>query len=121
MIRKPLTASAAFTLLGHSSPSFPQTPQSLNLDEQVIRATRAERSFSSIASSTVITQEEIERSQAPSLPDLLRKLAGVSVASKGGRGITSSVYSRFDTERDTLAALFMGRRAWAIQRYEARV
>lgn len=94
MIRKPFTASAAFALLGYSSLSFSQTPQPLNLDEQVVTATRTERSFSTIASSTVITREEIERSQAPSVPDLLRGLAGVSVVTNGGRGKTSSVSVR---------------------------
>lgn len=94
MIRKPLTASAACALLGYSSLSFSQTPQPLTLDEQVVTATRTERSFSRIASSTVITREDIARSQAPSVPDLLRGLAGVSVSTNGGRGKSASVYVR---------------------------
>ncbi|NKQ11468.1 TonB-dependent vitamin B12 receptor [Pseudomonas sp. SST3] len=94
LIRKPFTASAACALLGYSSLSFSLPTQPLDLDEQVVTATRTERSFSRIASSTVITREEIERSQAASVLDVLRGLAGVSVSANGGRGKTSSVYVR---------------------------
>lgn len=94
VIRTPFTASAACVLLGYCSLSFSLPLQPIDLDDQVITATRTERSFSRIASSTVITREAIERSQAPSVPELLRGLAGVSVSSNGGRGKTSSVYVR---------------------------
>ncbi|TYP61671.1 TonB-dependent vitamin B12 receptor [Stutzerimonas stutzeri] len=94
MTCKTLNTSAAFVLLGYASLSHAQPVQPLNLNEQVVTATRTEQVLSPIASTSVITREQIVRSQVQSVPELLRGLAGVNVASNGGRGKTSSVYLR---------------------------
>lgn len=61
----------------------------------VVTATRtAETADESLASVTVITREDIEKSKALSVPELLRGLAGVDVAIQGGFGKLSSIFLR---------------------------
>ena len=60
-----------------------------NLDEIVVTATKTERSIDSLAASvSVITKEEIQKSAAYRVDDLLRELPGVTVRSY--HGIVSS-------------------------------
>ncbi|WP_407297713.1 TonB-dependent vitamin B12 receptor [Stutzerimonas zhaodongensis] len=91
---KTFNTSAACLLLGYASLSHAQAVQPLSLDEEVVTATRTEQMLSPIASTSVITREQIVRSQIRSVPELLRGLAGVNIASNGGRGKTSAVYVR---------------------------
>jgi vitamin B12 transporter len=61
----------------------------------VISATRVEQPLSEVLSSvSVISQEEIERSQAPSLADLLQGEAGFEFGRTGGPGATASFFLR---------------------------
>jgi vitamin B12 transporter len=61
----------------------------------VISATRVEQSLSEVLSSvTVISREEIARSQAPSLADLLQGEAGFEFGRTGGPGATTSFFLR---------------------------
>ncbi|MCQ4321030.1 TonB-dependent receptor plug domain-containing protein [Stutzerimonas stutzeri] len=81
-------------MLGYASLSHAQPVQPLNLNDQVVTATRTEQALSRIASTSVITREQIVRSQARSIAELLRGLAGANVASSGGHGKASAVYVR---------------------------
>jgi vitamin B12 transporter len=61
----------------------------------VVTATRVVQSADETLSSvTVITREDIERSQASSLSDLLQGVAGINTVSQGGAGKLTSLYLR---------------------------
>ncbi len=95
MIRKPLLRPAAYALLGLSSFPLAQAAGPLSLDGQVVTATRTARTAEqNLAAVTVIDRAEIERSQAQSVPELLKKVPGVSLTSNGGPGKTTSLFMR---------------------------
>lgn len=61
----------------------------------VVTATRvAQTADETLSSVTVITREDIERSQADSVGELLQGLTGITVVSQGGAGKLTSVYLR---------------------------
>jgi vitamin B12 transporter len=63
--------------------------------EVVVTATRrAQTVDDTLATVTVLTREDIERSHAPDLPTLLRGIAGVDVARTGGEGQQTAVFLR---------------------------
>lgn len=65
------------------------------LGEIVVTATRTAQTVDeTLAAVTVITRKDIERSQAQSLPELLAGTPGLSIASNGGAGKTTSIYLR---------------------------
>ena len=64
-------------------------------DEIVVTATRIEQPLKqTLASTTVINEQEIRQSQAADVPALLSRIAGVEVARSGGYGKTTSVFLR---------------------------
>ena len=68
---------------------------SLELNPVVISATRLEQPLSEVLSSvSVITRQDIEKSQAPSLADLLQGEAGFEFGRNGGPGSTTSFFLR---------------------------
>ncbi|NWL75964.1 TonB-dependent vitamin B12 receptor [Pseudomonas taiwanensis] len=108
MIRKPFIRPAALALLGSSSISPFLVAAPLTLDEQVVTATRSERPVrASLAASTVIDREEIERSQARSVPELLQKVPGVTLSNNGGPGKNTTVFLR-GSESDHVLVLIDG-------------
>lgn len=69
--------------------------QGIDLNPVVVSAARIEQKLSDvIPSASVITREEIERSQAPTLVDLLQGQAGVEIGRNGGPGTVSSLFMR---------------------------
>ncbi|MBD2839184.1 TonB-dependent vitamin B12 receptor [Pseudomonas sp. JM0905a] len=108
LIRKPFFRPAALALLGGTSISPFLIAAPLTLDEQVVTATRSERPVrASLAASTVIDREEIERSQARSVLELLRRVPGVTLSNNGGPGKQTSVSIR-GTESDHVLVLIDG-------------
>ena len=76
------------------------------LDEVVVTATRIEQPLRQVLSSTtVITQEDINNSQAADVPAILRSLAGVEISQTGGYGKASSLYLRGNNSTHTLVLL----------------
>lgn len=72
----------------------------------VITATRSPVSLDDIASTmTVITREEIERKNKPSVPELLRTVPGMSVAANGPTGQTSRVFMRGSNSNHVLVMM----------------
>lgn len=64
-------------------------------EEILVTASRQPESISeALASATIYDREEIERSQARSLPELLSQAPGLNIASNGGRGGLSSIFMR---------------------------
>ena len=69
--------------------------EATELDEVLVTATRnAIPLADSIAPAQVIDRDEIERSQARSLPDLLRGRAGIDMVNQGGAGKLSTLSLR---------------------------
>ena len=61
----------------------------------IVTATRtAQTADATLAAVTVLTRQDIERSQAQSVGDLLGGLPGISLANNGGLGKTTSVFLR---------------------------
>ncbi len=88
MSRKPL--AAALLLLASPALSASDTE-----DAVIVTASRgAETADETLAPVSIITRTDIERTQAQSVPELLRSIPGVSVANNGGLGKLSSVFLR---------------------------
>jgi len=69
----------------------------------VVTATRTERTQSAtLAPNTVITRADIERTQAESVRELLRRSPGISVANQGGPGKLTSIFVRGTNSNHTL-------------------
>lgn len=83
-----LSALVACAALGSSA-------HALEINPIVISASRVEQPLSQALSSvSVITRAEIEKSQAPSLADLLQGEAGFEFGRNGGPGTTTSFFLR---------------------------
>lgn len=99
--------SAAMALLG-SLPFYSMAANATKSDAVIVTATRTAQTVDdSLASVTVITRDEIEQLQAQSLQDLLRGVAGISVANNGGAGKATSIFMR-GTESDHVLVLIDG-------------
>lgn len=88
------TLSAAFALSGVFSPayaqSFPNDAETLTITGSRLALGRSELA----AVSTVIEQQEIERSGALQITDLLRALPGVTIAQSGSTGALTEIRLR---------------------------
>lgn len=96
MIGKPRFKPATCVLLG-SFPLFggPLAAAPLALQQQIVTATRTAQTVEqSLAAVTVLDRERIERSQAASLPELLKQVPGVSLTNSGGPGKNTSLFMR---------------------------
>ncbi|WP_353254128.1 TonB-dependent receptor [Salinisphaera sp. PC39] len=79
-----------------------------SLDRVVVTANRTPQAESdTLAPTTVITRADIERLQAESVTELLRRSPGINVANEGGPGKLTSVYMR-GTESDHVLVLVDG-------------
>ncbi len=86
-------------------------PQPTDLAPIIVTANReAQPADEPLAATTVITREDIERTQPQNMLDLLRTQAGVDVSSNGGLGAFSSVFLR-GAESDQVLVLIDGVRA----------
>ncbi|WP_372741167.1 TonB-dependent receptor domain-containing protein [Neptunomonas sp.] len=73
------------------------------LNEVVVTASRTAQSVDeTLASVTLITRKEIERSQAITVADILQKTPGVMITNSGGIGKASSIYLRGTSTKDLL-------------------
>jgi vitamin B12 transporter len=69
--------------------------QALELNPTVVVANRSEQLLSdALASVSVFTREDIDKSQAPTLVDLLQGEAGFEFGRNGGPGTTTSIFLR---------------------------
>ncbi len=80
--------------VGFSHNAFSQT-QVYTTTPVVVTATRNEQTIDdALASVSVITREEIERTQAADLQELLTGRLGIDIVNNGGRGKNNSLYLR---------------------------
>lgn len=68
----------------------------------IVTATRTRTAVDGLAAVTVITRDEIERSQALSVQDVLRSVPGLQVSASGGLGKATSVFLRGTNEDHVL-------------------
>ena len=74
----------------------------------IVTATKtAQTADSSLASVTVITQSDIERTQASNISELISGLAGIDTDTNGGLGQESNIYMR-GTDKDHILVLMNG-------------
>lgn len=79
-----------------------------DLDEVLVTATRTDIALAdSLLPAQVITRAEIERTQANTLPELLRGRAGIDINNQGGPGKLSAVFIR-GSEADHVLVLVDG-------------
>lgn len=98
---------AVFLLFG-AARVFANKPPSDQLSPIVVTADRFAQSVDeALFPVTVITHQEIERSQAQSVEDLLRGQVGVDISNNGGQGKTTSVFLR-GTNSDHVLVLIDG-------------
>ena len=91
----PLALAAAF-------PSLAQTQAAPQLKETVVTATRSAQPLSDVvADVSIIDREQIERSGAVAVADVLKRIPGIEIARNGGPGTPSSVYLRGAESRFT--------------------
>lgn len=91
LIQLMLAALASFPSLNAHS----QTPTTVALAETVVTATRTEQPLQDlVADVTVVDRDEIERSGATSLTDVLVRMPGIEMARNGGPGTSTSLYLR---------------------------
>ena len=99
-----------------STPSFAlaEGAAATDLDEVVVTATRTEVALAdSLFPAQVIDHDEIVRSQARSLTDLLRGRAGIDIGNQGGHGKLSNVFLR-GAEADQVLVLVDGVRVGSV-------
>ncbi len=96
---KNLIATMAMSLAFVASFSLAQSNSNINttsnIETIIVTANRFEQPLSStIATTEIITAQQIERLQLKSLSDALKQLPGVQIINQGGLGQSSSVYIR---------------------------
>jgi len=103
-----LTAKRLIQLMLAALASFPslnahsQTLTTVALAETVVTATRTEQPLQDlVADVTVVDRDEIERSGATSLADVLVRMPGIEMARNGGPGTSTSLYLRGSETRFT--------------------
>lgn len=95
----PLALAAAF-------PTFAQTQPMRELPETVVTATRNSQLLSAaVPHTTVISREDIERSQATDLVSLLEREAGLQKTQTGGLGNPSTIFVRGAPSLQTLVLI----------------
>ncbi|MCG8709472.1 TonB-dependent vitamin B12 receptor BtuB [Brenneria sp. 4F2] len=104
MLNKKILLSTAFSVAAF--PVWAQDNTDLRQERDgdiVVTANRFPQPVSSVLASTdVVTREDINRWQAKSMTDVMRRLPGVDIAQNGGMGQTSSTYIRGTEAKHTL-------------------
>jgi vitamin B12 transporter len=91
---------------GFTGQPFAAEKESVEMEEVVVTATRTEVLAKELGvSATVITAEEIERSQATDVVDLLRDVAGIHLVQTGSRGGNTSLFPRGGEDNFTLVLI----------------
>jgi vitamin B12 transporter len=108
MFKPSLLSLSVAAVAAASWPAASAAQAPTELDEVVVTGTRTQvRLAESLVPVEVLDREQIERSQARDLLELLRGRAGVDVGNTGGRGKLSSLYLR-GAESDHVLVLVDG-------------
>lgn len=105
-MNKSLLAVAVASLL---SPISNLHAQEASADEtMVVTANRFEQqAHKTLADVEVVTREDFQRTQAKTIPDVLRRLTGIQITQNGGRGQLASIFVR-GTSSDQVLVLVDG-------------
>ncbi|HDZ57435.1 MAG TPA: TonB-dependent vitamin B12 receptor [Pseudomonas xinjiangensis] len=95
-----LGVTIASAVVGWSVTSF-ATP--FNLDDQTVTATRT--ATQGIAATSVFRRADIERLQANSVPDLLRRVPGINITNTGGPGKNTNISIRGSNSNQVLVLI----------------
>lgn len=80
-----------------------QAAEVYELDKVIVTAARTAQTVDqALAPVTVITRDEIERSQASNIVELIEKTPSINIASNGGPGALTSVFIRGASSQQTL-------------------
>ena len=91
-----------------AAPAHAQSDDASKLDQVVVTATRTAITVDdALAAVDVITRQDIDRSQARSLPELLRGRAGLTLVNQGGLGKLTTLFLR-GAESDHVLVLIDG-------------
>ena len=83
-----------------------QADDAYELDKVVVTASRTAQTVDqALAPVTVITREDIERSQANNIIELIERTPSINIASNGGPGAISSVFIRGAGSQQTLVLI----------------
>ncbi|MEY4476392.1 MAG: TonB-dependent vitamin receptor [Pseudomonadota bacterium] len=105
MIIKKYTLFTALSVTVFSGWAQDRTLASNN-DEMVVTASRFKQPVSTVlAPNNVVTRDDIDRWQAKSLNEVMRRLPGVDIAQTGGLGQSSSMYIRGTEARHVLVLI----------------
>ena len=108
-VRRTRRLSAFATLAGLAAAPAAQAQSAASgvaLTPVVVTATRFDQPLTdALPFTTVLTREDIERSQALDVPALLQREAGLAFANSGGRGKQTSVFLRGASTRQVLVLL----------------
>jgi len=86
--------------------AFSGWAQDSSPDTLVVTANRFQQPVNTVlASTSIVTREDIDRWQSKSLIDIVRRLPGVDVAQNGGIGQSSYIYIRGSEARHTLVLI----------------
>jgi vitamin B12 transporter len=100
-----LSLAVAVALVSHAAIA---ADQATDLDQVIVTATRTAVTVDqSLAAVEVIDHAQIQRSQATSLPDLLRGRAGINLSNQGGAGKLTTLFLR-GSESDHVLVLIDG-------------
>lgn len=98
---KKLSNTVLVTACCYSSLAAAQ--QTFDLNEIQVTASRVAQTVDeTLASVTLITRSDIERSQAVTVAEILQKTPGVMITNSGGIGKSSSIYLRGTSTKDLL-------------------
>jgi vitamin B12 transporter len=98
--------AALGSVLAAAFPALAQTSEMPQLKEVVVTASRNEQLLdSALPNTSVITRQDIERSQAIDLVTLLEREAGLQRTQNGGIGTVSSVFMRGSPSLQTLVLI----------------
>ena len=101
LAKRGIASACAAACASFVIPSFAQTTPELK--PVVVTANRVEtRTDELVSEVVVISREQIQRSAAQTLPELLARQAGVQFTANGGAGTNSSVFIRGAESRHTL-------------------
>lgn len=99
------SAAPAFSILALALAASLQA-QAIEINPIVITGSRIEQPLSNVLPSvTVISRDEIEKSQSPTLADLLHGEAGFEFARNGGPGATTSFFMRGQESKSVLVLI----------------
>jgi len=100
---KPVLPVSALFGIVLSTPAVAEPVQSTKESPIVVTASRtSETADDSLASVTVITREDIQKSQAREVADLLKMQAGIDISKNGGAGAVTNVFTRGTNSNHTL-------------------